>query len=117
MMWLINPATAFPDPLFRIVWLLELAVLLVLIIAAMRLTRRAWISAAILFVIGLGSTLPGWIYQMVHPDYIGALIDIPLLLMFPLMAVSFVWAVTAWVLRWWSNRQDGEHKVKPASQS
>ncbi|WP_046212636.1 hypothetical protein [Paenibacillus wulumuqiensis] len=104
-MWLINPSTAFPDPLFRIIWLLELIVLLVLVLAAFRWSRRAWVGSIVLFVIGLAATLPGWIHQLIYPDPIGAMIDIPLLLMFPLMAVSLVWAIIAWIMRLTSGRR------------
>ncbi|MDO3408684.1 hypothetical protein QWJ34_02780 [Saccharibacillus sp. CPCC 101409] len=98
-MWLVNPAETFSDPTFRFVWLLELIVLLALIVTAMRFTRRAWISAAVLLGIGLLATLPGLVYRLFNPDPQGALIDIPLLFMFPLMAVSLVWAIAAWAVR------------------
>ncbi len=98
-MWLINPSTAFPDPWFRLIWLLELIVLLVLILTAMRFSRRAWISTSVLFVIGLVAIVPGLVYRLTQPDPIGAMIDIPLLLMFPLMGVSLIWAITAWIIR------------------
>ncbi|MCQ4086796.1 hypothetical protein [Saccharibacillus sp. JS10] len=98
-MWLLNPAEAFPDPLFRLIWIAELLVLLALLAAAMRFSRRAWISCGILLGIGLLATLPGLIYQWLNPDYIGALIDIPLLFMFPLMGVTVIWTIIAWALR------------------
>lgn len=98
-MWLINPATAFPDPVFRLIWLIELLVVLLLILSALRFSRRAWIGSTILLVIGLVALVPGFIYQLRNPDYIGAMIDIPLLLMFPVMAASVVWAAAAWIMR------------------
>lgn len=110
-MWLINPAEAFPDPLFRLIWISELLILLVLIAAAMRFSRRAWISCGVLLGIGLLATLPGWIYQLVNPDYIGAMIDIPLLVMFPLMAVSLGWAIVAWAIRLYGGRKSKSSSV------
>lgn len=99
MMWLINPSTAFPDPWFRLIWLLELTVLLLLILSAMRFSRRAWISTGVLFVLALVATVPGLVFRLTQPDPIGAMIDIPLLLMFPIMGVSLVWAIVAWIMR------------------
>ncbi|WP_037283380.1 hypothetical protein [Saccharibacillus sacchari] len=110
-MWLINPAEAFPDPLFRLIWIAELLILLALIAAAMRFSRRAWISCGVLLAVGLLATLPGWIYQLFNPDYIGAMIDIPLLVMFPLMAVSLGWAIVAWAMRLYGGRKGKSSSV------
>ncbi|WP_322906222.1 hypothetical protein [Paenibacillus campi] len=98
-MWLINPSTAFPDPWFRLIWLLELIALLLLILTALRFSRRAWIGSSVLFGLALVAIVPGWVYRLTHPEPIGAMIDIPLLLMFPIIAVSFVWAIVAWMIR------------------
>lgn len=104
-MWLINPATAFSDPLFRIIWLLELAVLLLLVLLALRWSRKAWIGSGVLFTLALAAILPGWISQIIYPDPIGAIIDIPLLMMFPLMGISLIWVVIAWTIRLISSRR------------
>lgn len=101
----INPATVFSDPLFRLVWLIELLILLFIILSGSRFSRKSWIGTTILFVLGLCALLPGYIYQLTHPDPIGALIDIPLLLMFPIMLVSLIWAIVIWIYRWYSRQR------------
>ncbi|ODP30305.1 hypothetical protein PO903_04270 [Paenibacillus sp. PK4536] len=99
MGWL-NPATVFSDPLFRLVWFIELLILLFVILTGSRFSRKSWIGTTILLVLGLSALLPGYIYQLTHPDRVGALIDIPLLLMFPIMLVSVLWAIIIWIYRW-----------------
>ena len=104
-MWLINPSTAFSDPLFRVIWLLELIVLLLLALVALRWSRGEWIGSGVLFTLALASILPGWISQILYPDPIGAIIDIPLLMMFPLMAISLLWVIIAWTMRLIASRR------------
>lgn len=99
-MGLINPATVFSDPLFRAIWMIELLILLFVILTGSRFSRKSWIGATVLFVLGLSALLPGYIYQLTHPERVGALIDIPLLLMFPIMLVSLIWAIIIWIYRW-----------------